>query len=97
MPEITSLLYKHDTDPESPNEAPEVYWQSNVAQLRVASECLKTDPELAKQVLKQVDDPAIRLLIHVRQLRQELSVGKPGFFLQCKVRRKDVSAESVCD
>jgi hypothetical protein len=97
MPTTASLISKHDSDPQTSNEAPEVYWPSTVAQLTLASKCGKFDPALTKQVLKEVDDPAIRLLVRVRQLREELSANEPGLLVQCKVKHGEFSLVSACE
>ncbi|HEY0566121.1 MAG TPA: hypothetical protein VGC88_11090, partial [Terriglobales bacterium] len=63
----------------------------------LASKCGKFDPALTKQVLKEVDDPAIRLLVRVRQLREELSANEPGLLVQCKVKHGEFSLVSACE
>jgi hypothetical protein len=96
MPKVAATLYKHDSDPETPNLAPAVYWPSTVIQLTLVSKCAKAGVE-TKRILAEIDDPAIRLLARALQLRGEISQPQLAWLMQCKVSRKNTTTMAVCE
>jgi hypothetical protein len=96
IPKVASILYKHDNDVETRNEAPEVYWPSTAIQIKAALRCGKQDSSLHKRVMSEVDDPAIRLLIRVLTVADELPDRQVHRMIQCETKYKNSSAAAVC-